>query len=934
MRKSKYIKSDKMKKLSIGLGSAVVASGFMLTATQTVRAEDLNNTVEELSNVVEENNTMELAEEPDKENAGWTEVAKEDIPVDQTEEVKTEEALKEDVGEETAPKEEVEAEEESREKTEEENALEEPKKEVAAESQMQSEENTSLEAAAPEKAEENSAGKRSRRALEDSAHDPILEDKYFEVLKVSGEYEPEADFKKATQWVNVSMRLSDEVVGGDKIYFQTGLYTKEEKFLSRYTSGVDSDVLLDGQVIGKIKSGNHFESGSGIILTFTDAIKDVVNKTLDFKLPFDGVAYLYREGKGSSEEKDLSGTLRINKKDVALDTLRYTAIYSQLEKADVTTRTNLNLDPYMIIEAVQTPDKEKHLIIDKEENMYLTFSLSKDFADAKDLGVRVFFDEKQIPVISKALVPTNIVQLKNVQTRTWEEELKDYPGLYKTYSDSKPTVLYENINVEEGKVTLSMKAMEPGVLSPALGNMASINFNLREFLGEINKEKLEIAEDASLSTKYIQNIPIDVFPLLKKYLEENPIRVEFIKDGQVVETKEMPVPRIIYTYRQAKTAPAGAFSLSGDRISSTEVVSPERDLPFKTQYVANEKLEHGKTNELRPGENGRQVTVSRTVKQGSTVVREEKFDRVIKSAVDRIVEVGVKPKREIETKEYTIIYKENKDLDYGKTNVLAPGKAGEKETETTYRFFVDTGKTEVNQTIVIREIAPEDRVEERGVKPSTKMIETDFNTVYEEDSNLLKGEEYEYVKQDGEKGWKSITTRYTMNPKTGEVSATEDPAVLVKESKDKIIVRGSKVVTEKGDPLFEEAKPEIPIEMKKGDPLFEEAKPEIPIEMKKGDPLFEEAKPEILIEMKKGDPLVQEAKEALFIAVDKTEEKKEVKKEVSKEKEEIVEQRNATKFIKEKGKVPKTGDSSALLPPMMGIFSSLLGLGFWKKRRK
>ena len=204
----------------------------------------------------------------------------------------------------------------------------------------------------------------------------------------------------------------------------------------------------------------------------------------------------------------------------------------------------------------------------------------------------------------------------------------------------------------------------------------------------------------------------------------------------------------------------------------------------------------------------------------------------------KVVKVGTKPKVVEEDIPFKEEIRENPKLPEGVEFVIQEGEKGKKKTTTTYTLDEKTGKVtstdkvetkdpknriiergtgkDVDGEIVVTYIPdPEDEpgkqtIVDEGVKPKLdvngkvkdpgkpkvikvgtkpKVVEEDipFKEEVRENPKLPKGAEN--VIQEGEKGKKTTTTTYTMDPKTGEVKPTEK--VTTTDPKIRIIERGT-----------------------------------------------------------------------------------------------------------------------------------------------
>lgn len=207
-------------------------------------------------------------------------------------------------------------------------------------------------------------------------------------------------------------------------------------------------------------------------------------------------------------------------------------------------------------------------------------------------------------------------------------------------------------------------------------------------------------------------------------------------------------------------------------------------LTKEVRYVADPTKNVGETNVIEPGEDGTVVTttpyilndVSGTLSEGkSTIVRNE--------GKPQVVSVGTKPKVEVSRSPITIRYIAKEDVDYGVRTVKSQGSETISTTTTNYSVNPD-GTTSAN-TPVVETIQGTDRVIEVGIKTSTTTLELPFNVETQYDSSLEAGQTV--VDQDGKVGSKTITTTYSLNETTGDVTSnTTETSVQPKPKKVRI----------------------------------------------------------------------------------------------------------------------------------------------------
>ena len=207
-------------------------------------------------------------------------------------------------------------------------------------------------------------------------------------------------------------------------------------------------------------------------------------------------------------------------------------------------------------------------------------------------------------------------------------------------------------------------------------------------------------------------------------------------------------------------------------------------LTKEVRYVADPTKNVGETNVIEPGEDGTVVTttpyilndVDGTVSEGkSTIVRNE--------GKLQVVSVGTKPKVEVSRSPITIRYIAKDNVDYGVRTVKSEGS--ETITTTTTNYSVNQDGTTSANTPVVETIQGTDRVVEVGIKTSTTALELPFNVETQYDSSLEAGQTV--VDQEGEVGSKTITTTYSLNETTGDVTSnTTETSVQPKPKKVRI----------------------------------------------------------------------------------------------------------------------------------------------------
>ena len=224
-----------------------------------------------------------------------------------------------------------------------------------------------------------------------------------------------------------------------------------------------------------------------------------------------------------------------------------------------------------------------------------------------------------------------------------------------------------------------------------------------------------------------------------------------------------------------------------------------KDLPIKDGKVdVSEKLADGSyTVEFTAEGNGtvaakvavdgkevdtKTVALKETAGKKGTSTSDEK----ITPAVDEVIQVGTKPVTKESATPFKTIYEEDKELEAGKKVTKQEGSAGAGSIVTTYTLNKQTG--EVTPKEEKSDKPAQDQIIKVGTKPTVVETKIPYKTIEEKDPTLPEGERK--VKVKGVEGLKTVTTTYTLNTKTGEVTPKED--AKEKPKVDEVILVGTK----------------------------------------------------------------------------------------------------------------------------------------------
>ena len=305
--------------------------------------------------------------------------------------------------------------------------------------------------------------------------------------------------------------------------------------------------------------------------------------------------------------------------------------------------------------------------------------------------------------------------------------------------------------------------------------------------------------------------------LLEEVEEEHTIAVNAIKSEEGKKGFAKYEARYQALKAQAQALLNGESPKPQPEITTQDVTVKEPIL-YGSSTVQNSALPKGTRNTKVQGVNGeKEVTYTITLTDGKETGRVKKSEKVIKPAVDEVIEEGtgavITTKEETKTEEVDFQVKEvpNPALPEGVRNVTTPGKKGVRTiVETvTYTDGVETGRVVKSNTITTPAV---DEVVEVGTKKApvittkeeTKTEEVDFQV--KEVPNPALAEGVRNVTTLGKKGVRTIveTVTYTDGVETGRVvksNTITTPAV------DEVVEVGTKkapVITIKEETKTEE----------------------------------------------------------------------------------------------------------------------------------
>ena len=280
-----------------------------------------------------------------------------------------------------------------------------------------------------------------------------------------------------------------------------------------------------------------------------------------------------------------------------------------------------------------------------------------------------------------------------------------------------------------------------------------------------------------------------------------------VLDGKPVVTKVDMTPRVVKVGTKSKDDNDNGGNKMQPK--SIDPLVDTKDIPVITVYQPDDTLDKGKTSVTDKGTPGRVVTTTpRTQMPDGHVVNGKPTVNQV-DMKPKVVIVGTKPSVDEKVIPIDTVYKPVNGSDIGVRKVVDDGQEGRVTTTITYRVDND-GKVIANEPVVTR-VDMRPRVVEVvvGDKTNTKVVSAPVR--YEKDPNRDKG--LGSVKTPGRDGSVTTTTKYELDPNTGEVIPKDGqpveiqavPIVVKVPAKDKVEVVEIPIETEYVDDanLFE-----------------------------------------------------------------------------------------------------------------------------------
>ena len=392
--------------------------------------------------------------------------------------------------------------------------------------------------------------------------------------------------------------------------------------------------------------------------------------------------------------------------------------------------------------------------------------------------------EQVISLVYKAPAPNEDIPVKEEVTKIYEPDPNLDPGVQKVDKQGKPKKTKGDKVVDPGEPQVIKVGNKPKVVEEEIpfNKTTKENPNLPEGeskviqVGKNGKKKTTTTYTVDPKTgKVTPNTPtVETIPPVDEITEvgkgkdkDGDLKITYIPDPESPEGTQTIVeqgkkPKYDVTGKEKDPGKPKVIKVG----NKPKVVVEE--IPFKEVTVENPSKPEGYRAVLKEGKVGKKTTTTTyTVDPKTGKVTPNEPTVTIVKAEDALIEVGTGKNfvGEIETR-----YVPDIELEFGKTKIVQNGTPEVKDV---------TGKVLTPGTPTIIHI---------GIKPKVEEEDVDFKVVKRDNPELPKGQEK--VVQEGEKGKKTTTTTYTVDPKTGKV--TSNVTVETKDPQDKIIEVGTK----------------------------------------------------------------------------------------------------------------------------------------------
>ncbi|HEP1785816.1 TPA: G5 domain-containing protein [Streptococcus suis] len=225
------------------------------------------------------------------------------------------------------------------------------------------------------------------------------------------------------------------------------------------------------------------------------------------------------------------------------------------------------------------------------------------------------------------------------------------------------------------------------------------------------------------------------------------------------------------------------------QIEGSLVEEESRTIAFSTIYQADPELEFGRREEFE-GQLGQEVIAItyRTIKGQKTVeLGRERIEYT--PPVNKLIRVGTKPTEEVISESLPTRYEADETAPVGQESPVSSGREKVTVYQTTYTVDEATGiVTSHRGQGQIRE-AGESPLIRKGTKPTLVTHREPLPLIYRADTSLPITSEP--VRQEGRDRVTTITTTYTLNSTTGEITANAPVSEVTDEGAATIVRVGA-----------------------------------------------------------------------------------------------------------------------------------------------
>lgn len=322
----------------------------------------------------------------------------------------------------------------------------------------------------------------------------------------------------------------------------------------------------------------------------------------------------------------------------------------------------------------------------------------------------------------------------------------------------------------------------------------------------------------NVEVKKTRELPFNVIYKEDKSLERGKTVVE-AQGEKGVEEYKMFAGKEVANSKKTTKQPVNRVV----KVGAKDKVETEK-IPFTTRYEVDNTKEKGVQTVVSPGKEGTKTTITTfTVDPQSGAVKENKGKPTLKLPEERVVKVGAKDKVVTEKLPFTTRYEADNTKEKGIQTVVSTGKEGTKTTVTKYTVNPTTGAvTESVQKPTV--VAAQDKVIKVGAKDKVDPKVIPSPKKYVKDDTREYGQPN--ITVNGTPGVEKITTKYTVNPKTGAITETKGKPeitqptdtvikvaaktkVEVKKTLPKIEIRENKEMVKGKEKVVQQGKPRV-----------------------------------------------------------------------------------------------------------------------------